>query len=311
MPLAEGCQKANMFSRQLHAEVMGEFMRIEYLRGSKRFCMSLAVVIMSALLVSPVYAAPNSPRSLQNGAPVEDPTLTQAEIRRWAELTAAKEQALQGGEVSSQGTVGAMGIISEGLAVGSFGFVTRDVPNFRQETGWWCGPASARQSLAWHRRVSNPRLPLPSQATLAGRIGTTQSGSLTTGIARALNRYNGVFGRVNYAASDLTNQSNPLWAFRWRVGISLHHSASPGTVPVILVQTRYIPRYEGRSSRHYISISGYDERATVVKMRSVDPHWDSRFFGAHWDPVGTSTTRGLFRACLEADRAGTNMAMVW
>lgn len=286
-------------------------MRKKYLRGSKGFYVSFVVAIMTALLISPAYAAPSSPTALESGAPVEDPTLTQAEIRRWAELTAAKEQAFRGRRASSQGTVGAMGIISEGLSVGTFGFVTRPVPNFRQETRWWCGPASTRQSLAWHRAASGSTTFLPSQTTLAGRIGTTQSGSLTTGIVRALNSYSGVFGRINYVASNLTDHPNPLWAFRWRVGISLHHSATPGTVPIILVQTRYIPRYEGRLSRHYMSISGYDEQASVIRMRSVDPHWDSRFFGIHWDPVGSSTTQGLFRACLEADRAGTNMAMAW
>lgn len=291
---------------------MGGFMRMKYLMGGpKKFCVLLTMAVTTALLISPAYAAPSSPVQQDSGALVDDPTLTQAEIRRWAELTAAKERALQGGRASLQGTVGAMGIISEGLRIGTFGLVTRPVPNFRQETRWWCGPAAARQSLSWHRTASRSTVPLPSQTTLAGRIGTTRSGSVTSRIATALNSYNRVFGHIHYAASDLTNHPNPRWAFLWRIGISLHHSSSPGTVPIILVQTRYIPRYEGRLSRHYMSISGYDERTAEIRMRSVDPHWDNRFFGIHWDPVGTSTTQGLFRACLEADRAGTNMAMVW
>ncbi|MCL4553729.1 MAG: C39 family peptidase [Actinobacteria bacterium] len=265
----------------------------------------VGVALVGALTASSAFAAPVASGSSVTGALADDSTLTAAEAKMWEDLTVAKERALESGAAVASGTIGALGIIEEGR----FGLVTKSVPAFRQERTNWCGPASARQSLSWHRTFSRSAVALPSQATLAGRIGTVPEGSTSTGIARALNSYSGTFGRFTYVASDLTNQSNPRQAFILRIGSSL--SASPGSVPIILAETQYIPRYRGHAARHYVSVSGYDERTAPVRMRSVDPHFDSRFFGIFWDPVGSTTVNGLFRACFRADQDGTNLAMVW
>jgi len=269
------------------------------------FRLVVGVALVGALTASSAFAAPRASGSSVTGALADDPTLTSAQTKMWEDLTVAKERTLESGPAAASGTVGALSIIQEG----QFGLVLKNVPAFRQERTNWCGPAAARQSLNWHRTFSRSTVPLPSQATLAGRIGTIDDGSTSIGIARALNSYSGTFGRFNYVASNLTNHPDPRHAFVWRIASSL--SASPGTVPIILVETQYIPRYRGHFARHYVSVSGYDERTAPIRMRSVDPHFDSRFFGIHWDPVGSTTVNGLFRACFRADQDGTNLAMIW
>jgi hypothetical protein len=149
---------------------------------------------------------------------------------------------------------------------------------------------------------------LPSQGTLAGRAGTTTSGSLTTGIARALNSYNGTFGSVNYVASNLTDTGNATSAFYTRIGWMLQDAR---TVPIILTSTARIPRYNGHASRHYMSVSGINDLGSSVTMRSVDPNSNSLYRGVYWDPMGSQTTNGLCRACYQADLDGSNMAMCW
>lgn len=47
------------------------------------------------------------------------------------------------------------------------------VSNYQQETGYWCGPASVRQTLSFHKNKSDSTTSLPSQTTLASKAGTT------------------------------------------------------------------------------------------------------------------------------------------
>ena len=197
------------------------------------------------------------------------------------------------------------------LSLNKYGLQTRPVTNYKQETTYWCGPASARQSLSFHRTDSGSGTGLPSQTTLAGRIGTTGDGSSTAAIAAALNTYNGVFGAVSYLASNITDTSNPYEAFVNRIGTMLRSITVNPTAPIILAQTRYIPRYRGVASRHYMTISGINDNVSPMQMRSADPHYNSAYYGVRWENVGSTSTNGLCKACYEADLAGSNKAMAW
>jgi hypothetical protein len=165
-----------------------------------------------------------------------------------------------------------------------------------------------RQSLSWHKLNSGSGTALPSQTTLAGRAGTTTSGSLTTGLVRAINSYNGKFGTVNYVASNLTDTGNPTSAFYTRIGWMIQDAR---TVPIILTSTARIPRYNGHASRHYMSVSGINDMGASVTMRSVDPNPNALYRGVYWDAMGSPTSNGLCRACYQADVDGSNMAMCW
>lgn len=145
-------------------------------------------------------------------------------------------------------------------------FYSITVTNYKQERNYWCGPASARQSLSFHKSKSGSTTSLPSQNTLSSLIGTEYYGaSTTTGIVKALNNYKSTFGfSANpYVAADITNVSNPQSTFEARIKGVLRNRTN---APIVLVETQYLPRYGGTTLRHYFTISGYSyEYATGKK----------------------------------------------
>ncbi|WP_255247447.1 C39 family peptidase [Paucisalibacillus globulus] len=187
------------------------------------------------------------------------------------------------------------------------------VTNYKQERDYWCGPASAKQSLSFHKRKSGSSTSLPTQTKLSSLIGTETNGaSATTGIVTALNNYKNTFGfSANpYVAADLTNTSNPEYVFNTRIKGVLKNRTN---APIVLVETKYLPRYSGKVLRHYFTISGYShEYATGKKlMKTVDPNYMTAYLGSYWDPIGSKTTNGVFRAVYQADVSAGNMAMAY
>jgi hypothetical protein len=264
----------------------------------------LVALLVTALPTGVAAAKPNvgTKTVRSDGAPLNDSTLTpemEAELDR---QTREKEEALGIGDRHDGVTANALN---------SYGLQTRSVTNYRQEKSYWCGPASARQTLGFHKKRSGSSKTLPSQTALANMMGTTTSGSVTTKIASALNSYDSIFGRVWYLASDIANTTNPYHTFVNRIGTQLRSITPNPTTPITLMQTKYIPRYAGHSSRHYMTISGIDDRTSPMKMRSVDPNITSKYYGIQWDNVGTTRNNGLCRACYQADLGGTNRAMAW
>jgi len=263
----------------------------------KTFIFTLAVV--SLLLLSPAatLASPQGERT--SGALLNDPSLTAREEVRLNALTAQKEIAFG---LRSSGDVQIM-------SANYYGLITRPVTRYVQEASYWCGPASARQALSFHKVFSGSGVALPSQATLASQIGTTTAGSATTSIASTLTLYNGTFGPIFYVASDIADTSNPTETYWNRIGAMLSQVSEP-TTPITLNDTQYIPRYQGYSCRHYITMSGIDGRYSPKLMRSTDPN-SSSYGGAYWGDVGSTTKNGFAKACYYADLGGSNKAMAW
>jgi hypothetical protein len=259
----------------------------------------IRTVLIAVLACSSISGVAWAARA-RSGALLHEPGLTPARAARMDRATARKEAAL-GIRRSAFGM----------LSLNKYGLQTRPVTNYRQETTYWCGPASARQSLSFHRSYSGSGSGLPSQTTLANRIGTTSDGSSTSAIASALNTYDGVFGSVGYIASNISDTSSPYETFVNRIGTMLRSITVNPTTPIILAQTKYIPRYKGVASRHYMTVSGINDNVSPMQMRSVDPHYNSAYYGIRWENVGSTTTNGLCRACYEADLAGSNRAMAW
>lgn len=265
--------------------------------------MKWAAVCMAAAVMMPGVAIARG----QQGEPIDDPTLTPAVATKWKQATAQKDAQVAAAASSARASAPA-GTFAVAAASAVYGLHTLGATNYKQETPYYCGPAAARQSLSWHKASSGSSAALPSQATLAGRAGTTTSGSTTTGIVRAMNSYNGTFGSVNYVASNLTDTGNATSAFYTRIGWMLQDAR---TVPIILTSTSRIPRYNGHASRHYMSVSGINDLGSAVTMRSVDPNYNALYRGVYWDPMGSQTSNGLCRACYQADVDGSNMAMCW
>jgi len=261
---------------------------------------TLLRTVVTALLVCSSMTGVAWAARARGGALLDEPGLTPAREARMQRATAAKEAACG----IRRGGFGA-------LALNKYGLQTRPVTNYKQETTYWCGPASARQSLSFHKSDSGSGTGLPSQTTLSKKIGTTSDGSATSAIASALNSYDGVFGSVSYLASNITDTTNPYESFVNRIGTMLRSITVNPTAPIILTQTKYIPRYKGVSARHYMTVSGINDNVSPMQMRSVDPHYNSAYYGVRWENVGSTSTNGLCKACYEADLAGSNKAMAW
>lgn len=186
------------------------------------------------------------------------------------------------------------------------------VSNFEQANWYYCGPAAVQQTLSFHKSKIGSGTSLPSQYTLANLIGTTESGSASTGIRNALNTYKGTFGfSANpYGVADISNVSNPTATFEWRIKYVLSNRIN---APVILLQTKYLPRYAGESIRHYNTVSGYSHDASTgaKTIRTVDPHYNDYKRGIYWDPMGSTTSNGVVKAVYYADIAGSNYAMIY
>lgn len=283
------------------------------MKGWTRACM--AGLLLAAMLTAGVaHAKPVSKKEPRSGALLNDSSLTDQQRAQFEDECLKKEQSLgitRGLTPSCMCELPTSSISIQCLPVmKKYGYKAKYVPCYAQERSYWCGPAAARQSLYWHKAVSGSTAALPSQSTLAARIGTTTSGSSTASIARALNSYRGTFGTYYYVAADISNTGDPLGAFYNRIG-GMVSSTAGGTVPIILMQTYYVTRYTGHSSRHYVTVNGIDDRSLPVRMRDVDPNWNPAYRGTYWDAVGCTQHNGLCRGCYRADIAGSNLAMAW
>lgn len=193
------------------------------------------------------------------------------------------------------------------------------VENFEQERTNWCGPACIKQSLSFHKNYSNSSVALPSQATLAQRLGiySNSNGSSSELIATVLNEYKNSFGNFSrYIAADISDKSNPMdFLFSClRLGIEYQNNA-----PIILIQTgpaNGIPEYHnaGVSIRHYNTISAvyitrdinYNDAILDRGVTRVDPHYEDRFRGYF-----TNSLTGVYSSVQLADANGSNKVLIY
>ncbi|TPE68844.1 C39 family peptidase [Halalkalibacterium halodurans] len=274
----------------------------------KKWTKLLTVSALSTLLfASPTISLANDGEANDEteghtGAMLNDPSLTPALDAELEALAKEKDQWLE--ETLKEDM--RINTVTEGE------FYTISVSNYKQENGYYCGPASARQTLSFHKSKSGSSTSLPSQSTLASKIGTTSSGSTTSGIASGLNSYKSTFGFSSnpYVAADITNVSSPKSTFETRVKGVIKNKTN---APIVLMETKYLTRYDGKASRHYNTISGYSYEYSSGKkrMRTVDPHHEDKYRGIQWDSVGSTSSNGVFRAVYEADKAGSNKAMAY
>ncbi|TQS71121.1 hypothetical protein DX933_15675 [Ornithinibacillus gellani] len=175
----------------------------------------------------------------------------------------------------------------------------------KQINGYYCGPAAVQQNLSFHK---NSTTGLPSQDTLAKLAGTTKAGSSSYGLRDALNKYTSTYKFTKYVVGNVTTSQQTTWENRIKSNLINARRA-----PIILLQTRHLPRYKNKDIRHYNSVRSwsYDYTNNVKKVRNVDPHYSNIYYGQHWDPVGSSKTKGAFLATAKAYRSGGNPNMIY
>lgn len=265
----------------------------------------LVVIMMLFTQIPIVYAEgiDNTKTIGGTGVLLDDPTLSKAQIIENKEKADYKDMFFAMKNLSEANYL-------SGDPDGEWYYI--NVTNYTQETNTWCGPAAARQSLSFHKTKSGSSVDLPSQTTLASRIGTGASGSATTGIRDALNYYASTFGFSSnlYVVGDIKDYSNPTYVLETRIKNALRYGAN---APILLIDTRHLSRYNGTEIRHYNTVSGYShEYATNNKrIRMVDPHYDANYRGIFWDSLDSPTLGGVFPAVYQADIDGTNYVMCY
>jgi hypothetical protein len=151
----------------------------------------------------------------------------------------------------------------------------------KQATDYYCAPASGRVAVSALVAMAS----LPPQKTLAGRMGTTASGTTLSKIAPALNAYQSKNTYVYVAGLDLAG-------FRARVRGGIDTYSAPQIAPV---QMSRLPWYAGTgiSGNHAITDYGYIIVPKSWEIHVYDP-WD----GVRHTSVSSAA---MFRASLNND----------
>lgn len=223
----------------------------------KRKVLSLAtaLVVITALTLSPVYAA--TEEQLQHG-----PDLLSSE--RMAEIEELKEKVAEN-TPSPQMRIGGKNILS--------------VTNQKQINSYYCGPASTAQTLGF-LGVSK------TQATLGSEMGTTsEAGTYVYKIRDTLNKYLGS-GTYKYVlTSEISFGSGLQYSINANKPVICH--TMTGALPV------YKPY--AKNTGHYVVATGYDWMAQGStgwsNVRYNDPNNDSRFYGTFdcgWSEMQTA-----------------------
>ena len=162
-----------------------------------------------------------------------------------------------------------------------------DVPTHRQQTGYWCGPASILAMIDDFGRLGNVSgsTEQAKQQTIATQSGTTTQGSYTPSLQQTLNSY--VRDVRTYQVGTVDSYSGDYNYF-WN--ICYDRIISAGTPICVLVKTSYLPYYGGTAYYHYVVVDGMTvwrndfngqiERS-ISTVRIVDPHYSDSYFGYH------------------------------
>jgi hypothetical protein len=176
----------------------------------------------------------------------------------------------------------------------------------KQTKTYYCGPASARATLSFHKWKSGSKNALPSQTELAKKMETEKYKATSSALmVKALNSYSSKYGTFKYASKKY-DKVHPYADWAEKVSAAILGKVNS---PINLVDTDYIDRYRNakKSTRHYVNISGWNDYKTVLVN---DPNYDDRFFGSRWEVVGFGKSNGIFKATWEADKFGKNHALV-
>ncbi|MBT2284415.1 C39 family peptidase [Paenibacillus polymyxa] len=134
---------------------------------------------------------------------------------------------------------------------------TVGVTPFKQETTYWCGPATTKQVLNYLNGSSE------SQSYYAQKLGTTRDGTDFTVVDNVLNNL-----QSKYTYSYSTSLPIESWKYAIMYSSDNYHPA----VLDLKITGNELENYTGTVSGHIINVSGYDFRTNDAKVRLTDPY---------------------------------------
>lgn len=175
------------------------------------------------------------------------------------------------------------------------------IPLDRQETNYYCGPASVWMCMAWFGAWESYEDGTPlSQANLATKLGTTSTnGTSLSNVPGVMNRWLGVsWYVVDWAPSAQEVYDHVAYDYAYWYPVVFNAYMSP--------TYKYLDKWDPRSPnvvRHYVAGDGYDP--TTKYIRYNDPYDGTVFgdytvpgtYGSHWVPSAllssVMTLRGM------------------
>ncbi|MFR6247183.1 MAG: C39 family peptidase [Romboutsia timonensis] len=134
--------------------------------------------------------------------------------------------------------------------------VTKSVPYYKQETSYYCGPATTKQTLQYVKGSS------PTQKTIANSLGTTTNGTDGTKIVSYLNANQ---SKIKYIIAKPSSQDN----FTTLVNAALRSYNSP---PILRVKYLSGDGWPYTTNGHFLNISGQRMNGTKIEHRLTDPY---------------------------------------
>lgn len=147
------------------------------------------------------------------------------------------------------------------------------VPCYKQETRYWCGPATVKQTLQYLKGSS------PSQSALAKALGTTTSGTSIYAIQKYLNNHQ---NKNTYV--QMTPSSNNAMQNAMLMAVKTYKAP-----PVLLVKIKddnFGKKAGYNSNGHYLNVSGVYHVYTTpssgctINYRLVDPYQQWKINGS-------------------------------
>lgn len=129
------------------------------------------------------------------------------------------------------------------------------VPHCPQERTYWCGPATAQQTLKYHTGSS------PSQSTLAAAMGTTTDGTVGSYLIREVNERQSKNRYISISNGPTSTQLKNAMNF----SINSHNSP-----PIILGSWAKTGNWKYSTGGHFLNASGISSNGTKIQL--TDPY---------------------------------------
>lgn len=166
------------------------------------------------------------------------------------------------------------------------------VTPFKQETNYWCGPATTKQMLHFINGSSQ------SQSYYAGKLGTTTDGTDFSLIDNVLNDHQST---NTYTYRDFTSSDFDTWK---SIMILTIDWSKPAALD-LKITSQNMPLYTSPVAGHILNNSGYDLATSDKRIRLTDP----------FDQGGRGVTHGNvwhpFEGVWKANQAHFRKAVIW
>ena len=139
---------------------------------------------------------------------------------------------------------------------------TLKMPHFKQENGYYCGPATVQQTISYVGKVT------VSQRVLAKELGTTKDGTDMRNIAGVVNKHISGTGK-SYTMMQIPNSQSDY-------AVNIYNALCAGKPVIIDIKATKEDRWNYKTKGHFLNISGVRCNDLQNTVTVTDPNSDDR-----------------------------------